>query len=134
MTSAPVISKIEWKIINNAPEFQPNSKLVDDIKLEQINVQPEANPVNIPQHIIDNPTPINIFSLLFPDELWNEMVVQTNLYESQEWKKLEEKGKIKDCSRIKEWKETTHDDLKKYAGIILWSGLLSNVDFKGKAL
>lgn len=58
------------------------------------------------------------FSLMVPDDIFEEIAVQTNLFAEQRQRS------VKPSSRSHKWKPTTKDEVKRFFGLILYMGLV----------
>jgi len=80
--------------------------------------------------------PYSYFKEFFTDEIIEIIIKETELYYQDNLKErtLNEnsKDKLKKFSRIKRWKTPTKESIECYLGIILWMGIHSNNNYKGK--
>ncbi len=85
---------------------------------------------NIPNHIIERLRPFDFFLLLFPEDMINTLVTQTNLYHNQEKEKYFSKHNKYSFS-YKKWNPVDSDEIKTYLGLILLMGMITNKDYQG---
>ena len=78
---------------------------------------------NIPISFPNIPDINDIFNLLWGEDLWNLITEQTNLFIFQFFKNSINKI----YNYFKNLEDFTKEDIKKFHGLILWSGLLSNI-------
>ena len=86
----------------------------------------------IPQNIKDNmpqdSTPADYYQLYITDTLLQHIVDETNRYADQLIESKRAKGTLKKKSRLKSWKPTDCDEMKKFFGLLYLTGLVK----KGK--
>ncbi len=87
---------------------------------------------NIPEHLKKTSEPIDFVYLFLDETYWEYLAEQTNLYAQQSIIEMQNKGKLKPFSRVKAWKNTNSQEIKIYSALVLWTGLISNIDLKGK--
>ncbi|KAJ6648949.1 PiggyBac transposable element-derived protein 4 [Pseudolycoriella hygida] len=63
--------------------------------------------------------PIDVFDLFVTDEIYDLVVTQTNLNAHKKLMK-----NIKRCSRMRKWKDTNTDEMKKFFGLVVYMGIV----------
>ena len=71
---------------------------------------------------VDGDTPLDFFSVLFTEEMMEQIVTQTNLYAEQ----FLESHELGPHSRARQWSKETHNinELRRYLAIIILMGLI----------
>jgi hypothetical protein len=68
-----------------------------------------------------NSNPEDFYSLLVTDEIFENIVLQTNLFAEQ---KLLRTTRLKTHSRLRDWKQTDKNEIKTFFGLVLYMGLV----------
>ena len=113
---------ITWKLYETEPQ---KMKTLNSI-YPSINQKLHLILKNIPSHISNKSKPIDFFFLIFEENIFSHIKVQSNLYANQIINDLKSKDLISRKSRLNFWKPFTMEDIYTYIGLILWTGLLSN--------
>jgi hypothetical protein len=124
-----------WKLIDK------NSHIVNksDQSLFTNETPLEIQKANEHQEIFDDPNfisnsePIDFFHLLMPKSIFELFTIQTNIYKNQQKVKMLNE-EFQPFSSLLKQKVYTVEEIKCYFGIVLWFGLLSNVDYQGKLI
>jgi len=78
--------------------------------------------------------PLKYFKLFITDELVEEIIINSDIYQQHTLEKLKKENKIKKQSRINKWKKPSKDEFHKYLGIILWMSIHGNSDYTGNII
>ncbi len=109
-----------------------NFSLLNDIAKDSMDIDfLEDQVADIPQGIVGSSCPWKYFEAFFPEKFIEDLTIETNLYAEQSITIMKKENRLLRYSRVKRWKKITKDHIRKYIGIVLWSGLISNKDLKG---
>lgn len=61
-------------------------------------------------------SPYDFYKMMIPDEIFQLFATEANIYTRQK------KCKILRMSRIKKWNDTSHTEMEKFVGYIMWIG------------
>ena len=114
-------------------QFKEESKfsLLNNKMRDSMLIDLEDQVTAIPNEIVGSLTPFKYFEIYFPDSFIEHIIFQTNLYAEQSINKMKKENRLFKYSRVNRWTNVTKDDLRKYIGIVLWTGLISNKDISG---
>ena len=74
--------------------------------------------------IPDERTPLNMFNILFDEDMWVTMTVQTNNYAQNKLRIAREDNNLKPNARILKWTDTTVDEMKIFMSIVIVMGIV----------
>lgn len=96
--------------------YQPRGKQPRLIPFTEI---PGLKPYSL-RNQLANATPVDFYSLLVTDQLFENIAHQTNIFAQQSI----DKGGIKDKSRLRLWTPTDKEEIKRFLGVIIWMGIV----------
>lgn len=96
--------------------YQPCGKQPRIIPFTEI---PGLKPYSL-RNQLANGSPVDFYSLLVTDHLFEDIAHQTNIFAQQ----IMNKGVSKNKSRLKLWMPTDKEEIKRFLGVIIWMGIV----------
>jgi len=72
----------------------------------------------------EEPTPLDMFNVLFDNEMWELLCTETNRYAKNVLDTSLAKGTLKPHSRIGKWTEVTVDEMKVFVALVILMGII----------
>lgn len=117
---------------NENPEQQVSTRLETDLWCEPAGKQrriipftecPGLKPYSL-RNTMAKSKPEDFYSLLVPDSVFHNIVMEINRFAAQTITKLSSKKLIKRGSRLLSWSDTNQDEIKRFFGLILFMGIV----------
>ena len=124
-TSKQASKNTKWELLNIFENNKQTNLYCDFTKKFPFD-EKELRIKNLPFSFPNTPDIYDIFNLLWGEDLWDLITEQTNLFICQFFKNPTNKHK----NYFKNLNKFTKTDIKKFHGLILWSGLLSNIEIE----
>ena len=117
--------QVVWEVLNIDEEPNYKTNLYCDFSRQSPFDEKEIRMKNLPPDFPSVPETSDIFNLMWGEELWKMITDQTNIYAHQFFKECHQNKKTLSYS-LKHWQDLTKDEIKKFHGLVMWSGLLSS--------
>jgi hypothetical protein len=117
--------QVIWEVLNIDEEPNYKTNLYCDFSRQHPFDEKEIRMKNLPPDFPSVPETSDIFNLMWGEELWKMITDQTNIYAHQFFKECHQNRKTLSYS-LKHWQDITIDEIKKFHGLVMWSGLLSS--------